>query len=293
MKQNLVILALSTIALLGLPSCTTSSSAPAPTAPQTVATSTQASIKVGGSSSTFGLIKVLQTNYEATAKNVKITKLEPGQSENIIDGIKQRVVDLGAISKTLKPEENDGSLESREVAHDALLVATHPSVTGVKNLTTEDIKGIYSGSITNWKQVGGNDAKIVLLDRPEDESAKRLLRKYYLGKDLKSSPEAVVLRKEGELIQVIQSTPYSIGTFSLAHAISDKLPVNRLSLNGIEATRENVKAGKYPMVRTISIVWHKNPSEDTQALIQYISSPPGINAMERSSFIYVTPSAKN
>ncbi len=293
MKQNLVILALSAIALLGLPSCTTSSSAPTPTAPQTVATPTQTSIKVGGSSSTLGLIKVLQTNYEATGKNVKITQLEPGQSENIIDGIKQRVVDLGAISKTLKPEENDGSLESREVAHDALLVATHPSVTGVKNLTTEELKGIYSGTINNWKQVGGNDAKIVLLDRPEDESAKRLLRKYYLGKDLKSSPEAVVLRKEGELIQVIQSTPYSIGTFSLAHAISDKLPVNRLSLNGVEATRENVKAGKYSMVRTISIVWHKNSTEATQALIQYISSPPGINAMEQSGFIYVIPSAKN
>ena len=163
----------------------------------------------------------------------------------------------------------------------------------MKNLTTEDIKGIYSGTITNWKQVGGNDAKIVLLDRPEDESAKRLLRKHYLGNDLKSSPEAVVLRKETELIQTIQSTPYSIGSFSLAHAISDKLPVNRLSLNGIEPTRENVEAGKYPMVRTISIVWHKNPTEATQSLIKYISSSPGINAMEQSGFISVPPSAKN
>ncbi|TAG86682.1 MAG: phosphate ABC transporter substrate-binding protein [Oscillatoriales cyanobacterium] len=293
MKQNLVILALSAIALLGLPSCTTSSSAPTTTTPTTVATLTQTSIKIGASSSTLGLTKVLQTNYEATAKNAKITQLEPGQSENIIDGIKQRVVDLGAISKTLKPEENDGSLESREVAHDALLVATHPSVTGVKNLTTEQIKDIYNGTITNWKQVGGNDAKIVLLDRPEDESAKRLLRKHYLGKDLKNSPEAVVLRKEGELIQAIQSTPYSIGTFSLAHAISHKLSVNRLNLNGVEPTRVNVKTGNYPMVRAISIVWHKNPTEPTQALIQYISSQPGINAMEQSGFISVTPSAKN
>jgi phosphate transport system substrate-binding protein len=293
MKQNLVTLALSAIALLGLPSCTTSSSVPAPTAPQSVATSTETSIKLGASSSTLGVMKVLQTNYEATAKNVKITHLEPGQSENIIDGIKQRVVDLGAISKTLKPEENDGSLESREVAQDALLVATHPSVTGVKNLTTEDIKGIYSGTIANWQQVGGTDAKIVLLDRPEDESAKRLLRKHYLGNDLKSSPEAIIFRKEGELIQAIQSTPYSIGAFSLAHAISDKLPVNRLSLNGVEPTPENVEAGNYPMVRTISIVWHKNPTEATQALIKYISSPPGINAMKQSGFISVLPSAKD
>lgn len=293
MKQNILTLTLSAIALLSLPSCTTTTITPTTTAPANVSTQPQTSIKVGGSSSALGLIKVLQSNYEATTKNVKITQLEPGQSENIIDGIKQRVVDLGAISKTLKPEENDGSLESREVVHDALLVATHPSVTGVKNLTTEDMKGIYSGSITNWKQLGGTDAKIVLLDRPEDESAKRLLRKHYLGNDLKSSQEAVILRKEGELIQTIQSTPYSIGAFSLANAISHKLSVNRLSLNGVEPTRENVKAGKYPMVRTISIVWHKNSSEANQALVKYISSPPGIKAMEESGFISVTPSAKD
>ncbi|MEG3895777.1 MULTISPECIES: substrate-binding domain-containing protein [unclassified Microcoleus] len=294
MKQNLLSVALSAIALLCLPSCsTTTSSAATTTAPTTAATQTQTSLKVGGSSSTLGLIKVLQTNYEATAKNVKITQLEPGQSENIIDGIKQTFVDIGVISKKLKPEENDGTLESREVAQDALLVATHPSVTGVKNLTTEDLKGIYSGSITNWKELGGTDAKIVLLDRPEDESAKRLLRQHYLGTDLKNSPAAIVFRKEGELIDAIQSTPYSIGTFSLAHAISNKLPVNRLSLNGVEPTPENVKAGKYPMVRTISILWHKNPTEATQALIQYISSPPGINAIEESGFISVTQSAKD
>jgi phosphate transport system substrate-binding protein len=293
MKQNILTLTLSAIPLLGLPNCTNSSSAPTTTAAPNVATPTQTSIKVGGSSSTLDLIKLLETNYLATTKNVKITQLEPGQSENIIDGIKQRLVDLGAITKTIKPEEKYGSLESREIAHDALVVATHPSVTGVKNLTTEDIKGIYSGSITNWKQLGGTDAKIVLLDRPEDESAKRLLRKHYLGADLKSSPEAVVFRKEGELSEVIQSTPYSIGAFSLAHAISHKLPVNRLSLNGVEPTRENVKAGKYPMVRTISIVWHKNPTEATQALIKYISSPSGINAMEQSGFISITPSAKD
>ena len=178
MKPNLVTVALSAIVLLGLPSCsTTTSSATTTTAPTTAATQTQTSIKVGASSSTLGLMKVLQTNYEASAKNVKITNLEPGQSENIIDGVKQTLVDVGAISRTLKPEENDGTLESRDVAHDALLVATHSSVTGVKNLTTEDIKGIYSGTITNWKELGGTDAKIVLLDRPEDESAKRLLRK--------------------------------------------------------------------------------------------------------------------
>jgi phosphate transport system substrate-binding protein len=292
MLQKLVVLTLSAIALQGLSSCTPETIAPKPTAPTTVATQTQASIKVGGSSSTVNLLNVLITSYASNAQAAKITQLEPGQSENIIEGIKLKIVDFGAISKALKPEENDGTLEVREFVQDALVVATHPSVTGIKNLTTEDLKGIYSGTVTNWKQLGGPDAKIVLLDRPEDESAKRLLRKYYLGKDLKNSPEAVLLRKEGELIKTIQSTPYSIGAFSLAQAVSQKLPVNRISLNGIEPTQENVKAGKYVMVRSITIVWHKNPSESTQAFIQYVFSPPSLNAMEQSGYIPANPIAK-
>lgn len=292
MLQKLVILTLSAIALQGLSSCTPETIAPKPTTTTTAATQTQASIKVGGSSSTVNLQNILIASYTNTAKTVKITQLEPGQSENIIERIKLKVVDVGAISKALKPKENGGTLEVREVAKDALVVATHPSVTGVKDLTTEDLKGLYSGTVTNWKQLGGPDAKIVLLDRPEDESAKRLLRKHYLGADLKNSPEAVLLRKEGELITTIQNTPFSIGTFSLAQVISQKLPVNRLRLDGVDPTPENVKAGKYVMVREISMIWHKNPSEATQAFIEYIFSPSGINAIEQSGFIAVSTSAK-
>jgi phosphate transport system substrate-binding protein len=292
-SQHILTLALSAIALLGLPSCTTTSSAPKTETTTTVATATQTSIKVSGSSAVSMMLTLLETDFNSTSKNLKITQLEPGQAANAIKGIKQNLVDLAVIGREIKPEENDGTIESRAIAQDALLVATHPTVTEVKNLTTENLKSIYSGTVTNWKQLGGPDAKIVLLDRPEDESAKHLLRKHYLGADLQNSPEAVPLRHEHDLIQAIQGTPYSIGFFSLTYAISNNLPVNHLSLNGVKPTNENVKADKYPMARTISIVWRKNPSKATQVLIKYISSPQGINAMEQAGFIPVTQTRKN
>jgi phosphate transport system substrate-binding protein len=291
MKQNLVIFALGAIALLGLPSCSTNSTAPSNVTATTAPSDTQASIKVASSSSTADFIRILEAAYKSTSKSKQITLLEPAQSENIIAGIKQGVVDLGAISKSLKPEENDGTLEFREVVKDALLVATHPSVTGVKNLTTENLKAIYNGSVTNWKQLGGLNAQIVVLDRPEDESAKRLLRKHYLGKDLKNAPNVIVLRKEAELIQTIQSTPYSIGAFSLAYTISHNLVVNRLSLDNIEPTLENLKTGKYAMARTIGIIWSKKASEATQLFVSYIFSQPGMNVLEQSGFASVTTAA--
>lgn len=285
MKSNLSLLVLGTFALLGLPSCLAYTITPPATTTPTAANPIGTSLNIGGSTSTVALIQVLSSHYESTSKNTKINQLEPGQSENAIAGVEQKIIDIAVISKTLKPEENDGTLEFREVARDALLVATHPSVTGVKNLTTQDLKGIYSGTLTNWKELGGPDAKILVLDRPEDESAKRLLRKHYLGTDLQNSPEAVVFRKEGELIAAIQSTPYSIGAFSLAYAISHKLPVKHLSLDNIEPTPENVKAGKYQMVRTIDIIWHKNPSKSALEMINYIFSPSGTKVLEESGFI--------
>jgi phosphate transport system substrate-binding protein len=289
MKQMPTIWALGAIALLGLYSCSTqpnSSVAPETTAtsqPETTA-STQNAIKVGGSSSTVSFLRSLETAYQTTAKNSSMTLLEPGQSENIIAGIKQGLIDVGAISRTLESEEDEGSLEFRLVAQDALLVATHPTVHSVTNLTTQDLQAIYSGRITNWQELGGPDAEIVVLDRPEDESAKRLLRQHYLGKDLKNASDAVVLRKEGELIQMLQSTPYSIGAFSLAYAISHDLAVNRLSLNGIEPSLVTLKSGKYPMSRSINLVWNKQATDATQAFLNYVFSPAGTDVLERAGF---------
>ncbi len=285
--QKLVIFSISALMLLPLGSCTQSNSAQLNST-----TATPAAMKIGGSSSTAGLLTLLKTNYSAINKNVEITQLKPGQSESIIEGIKLKVVDVGTIAKSAQVGKNDNLLNSREIVRDLLLVATHPSVTGVKNLTTKNLQDIYSGNVSNWQQLGGPNAKIVLLDRPEDESAKQILRKYYLGKDLKNSPQAVVFRKEGELTQAIQSTPYSIGAFSLAHAISHQLPVNRLSLNGFAPTPENLKTNNYPMVRHLSVVWHKNPSAATQSFIQYIFSPPAMSASERAGFIPVAESGQ-
>jgi phosphate transport system substrate-binding protein len=245
----------------------------------------QSEIRIGGSSSTYPMVKVLADAYAIKDKNNQMKTLPPNQSEGVIAGVKEGLLDIGGISKQLKSEDNDGTLEYREAAQDALLVATHPSVTGVTNLTTEHLKAIYSGKISNWKDFGGPDAKIVVLDRPEDESAKRLLRKYFLGDQLKNSPDAVILRQESDLIAALQNTKYSIGAFSLANAISNKLPVKHLSLNDVEPTPENVDVGKYQMVRHIGIISKKTPKQPVLNFIDFTKSPEGISALRKSGFV--------
>ena len=249
----------------------------------------QQTIKISGSGSVYLALQVLAKAYEKKAKDTKITFLPRNQTSGGIMGVKEGLVEIGAASRKLTPEEKNGAIESREIARDALMVATHPSVTGVTNLQPNQLRGIYRGKIWNWRQLGGPDASIIVLDRPEDESAKKLLRQYYLGNTLKITTSAVLLQQEPELIDALQNTPYSIGAFSAAYATANELPVNRLSLNDIAPTVENIIAGKYKMVREIAIVWKNPPSTATQKFIKFMSSQEGAEELQKSSFAPSTP----
>ncbi|MBV6624939.1 MAG: substrate-binding domain-containing protein [Rivularia sp. (in: Bacteria)] len=279
MNRNLLFtLVFGMTAFLGTTSCNSSNSTQAEV-------KTQQEIKLGGSSSTHVAMKLLGDAYANQNQDIKFTFLPQGQSGSSIAGVKKGLRDIAGASRKLKPKEDDGSVIYKQLATDGLLVATHPSVKGINNLTTSQLKAIYSGAVTNWQQLGGENAEIVVLDRPEDESAKKLLRQYYLGKELKNAPKAAIMRYEPELINALQNTPYSIGAFSLAYTISNKLPVNRLSINDIEPTPANIKSGKYKMVRTIGVVWNKKPSEATQKYLDFAFSEAGAEILNNSGFV--------
>ncbi|KST66594.1 substrate-binding domain-containing protein [Mastigocoleus testarum] len=279
MKNNILLsITLGIISLFGTNSCSSGNITKSEV-------QAQQEIKIVGSSSTYQAAKILATAYENKTGNVKLTFLPKSQSSSGIAGVKKGFVDIGTVSRTLKPEEDDTSVVYREFVQDALVVGIHPSVEGVRNLQTSQLKAIYSGRVTKWQDLGGSKGKIVVLDRPEDESGKRLLREYYLGKELQNAPEAVIMRHEPELVNALNNTPYSIGTFSLAYALSNKLSVKRLSLNNIEATTQNVLAGKYKMVRKLGIVYSKKPTPKTQGFVDFIFSEQGQEVLRRSGFV--------
>ncbi|MBW4479593.1 MAG: substrate-binding domain-containing protein [Tolypothrix brevis GSE-NOS-MK-07-07A] len=159
-------------------------------------------IKIGSSSSTVTVLKLLAQAYQSQNKTVKIEFISNSQSEGAIAALKNDIIDVAGSSRQLKPEDDNSEVQYRELAKDLLIVATNNSVKGVTNLSTKQLKAIYKGDITNWRELGGANADVVVLDRPEDESAKKLLRKYYLGEE-KTTTKAVILNKEGELIETL------------------------------------------------------------------------------------------
>jgi phosphate transport system substrate-binding protein len=267
--------------LLGLTGCTGSPSASSATAnPQQAA----ATIKVNGSSSAQSAMESLIQAYQVQTPATTVNQVPSGQAESAIAAVKNNLVDVAFITRTLKPEEENLNLKYAELAKDGLLVATHPTVTGVTQLTKANLQAIYSGQVSNWRELGGPDAAIVVLDRPEDESAKRLLRQHYLGAELPNAPAAVVLKQEPELITALTNTPYAIGAFSLAYAIAKDLPVNRLTLDGIVPTQDNIAAGQYPMVRKLGFVTQNPPNPSTQSFVTFVQGADGRNAIAKAGF---------
>jgi phosphate transport system substrate-binding protein len=291
MHQYSILFVAGAIALFHLSSCTTTPSTHSATNASSSAgqqTKAQAELKITGASTSYAGMRIIADAFQAQRSQIKITFLPPSQSSGGIAAVKDELVEIGSVTRPPKPEEDNGQLAYREIAQDALLVATHPSVAGVTNLTGEDLRKIYSGAVTNWKEFGGPDADIIVLDRPEDESAKQLLRQHYLGEALPNAPKAVVLRHETDLVTAIQNTPHSIGAFSLANAIHNQLPVNRLRLDGVEPTPENVRSGNYKMVRLLGLVWKQSPSPEVQALLDFVSSPETVRMLEQSGFVIPT-----
>ncbi|TAK36809.1 MAG: phosphate ABC transporter substrate-binding protein [Chloroflexota bacterium] len=264
----------------GVVACGKTAAAVSKPEPQPVQT-----IKITGAGSVYPALQTVATAFEAETKGGKVVFLPSSQTTGGISAVKAGLVDIGAMTRALKAEENDGRLQYWEFTRDALMVATHPSVTGVTNLTTDDLKAIYSGKVSNWHELGGPEAAIVLLDRPEDESAKILLRQSYLGGDLTIAPSAIVLQQEQELAKAVHDTPYSIGAFSLAYAISGQPPLNRLSLDGVAPTAGNVRSGQYKMVRTLGVLSTTQPASAAKDFLDFALGPAGSEELSKAGFV--------
>lgn len=242
------------------------------------------SVTVVGASTPYPAIRLLGEAY-ATASDTQIAFLDSSQSSGGIAGVKAGLAEIGTVTRPPKPAEADDNLFHREVAKDVLLVATHPSVEGIENLTTQDLQDIFSGHVTNWQMLGGPNAEIIVLDRAEDTSAKRLLRQHYLGDTLENSASSILLRRESDVVEALQNTPYSVGVLSLSKITVNNLTVNPIKLDGMAPTSKNLKAGQYPMHRTLGIVWYGTLSDKTQSFVDFIFSESGADILEKAGFV--------
>ena len=261
----------------------TASSAEASTvAESTVAASSEAapaeatadlsgSISMVGSTSMEKLANALSEAFMEEYPDVTVTAEFVGSGAGI-EAVTNGTADIGNSSRSLKDEEKAAGVVENIVAIDGIAVCVDPA-NEVADLTKEQLTNIYNGTVTNWKEIGGADEPIIVIGREAGSGTRGAFEELV---DLKDACKyANELDSTGAVIAKVASTPGAIGYASL-DALDDS--VKALSLEGVEATAENIKAGNYFLSRPFVMATKGEVSEQNdlvQAWFDFVLGDEG------------------
>lgn len=173
------------------------------------------------------------------------------------------------------------------VAYDALAVVAHPS-NPVKQLTRQQLEDIFRGKITNWKQVGGDDRKIVVYSRETSSGTYEFFKESVL-KNKNYMANSLSMPATGAIIQSVSQTKGAIGYVGLAY-VSPRVKTLSVSYDGkhyAAPTVENATNKTYPIVRPLYYYYNVKKKAEIDPLIQYILSPDGQDIIKKSGYIPV------
>lgn len=200
------------------------------------------SISMVGSTSMEKLANALSEAFMEKYPDVTVTAEFVGSGAGV-EAVTNGTADIGNSSRSLKDEEKAAGVVENVVAIDGIAVCVDPA-NEVANLTKEQLTNIYNGTITNWKEVGGADEPIIVIGREAGSGTRGAFEE--LVDLVDGCKYANELDSTGAVIAKVASTPGAIGYASL-DALDDS--VKALSLEGVEATAENIKAGNYFLSR--------------------------------------------
>lgn len=232
---------------------------------------TSGTVSTDGSTSMASVIGTLGEAFEKENPGVTFT-YNPTGSGSGIQAVLEGRCDIGLSSRSLKEEEKAGGLTETVLAYDGIAIIVHPE-NPVTNLSLEQIAAIYTGEITNWSQVGGNDAEIVLIGR-EAGSGTRDGFEAITGTSEKCRYRQE-LTSTGDVITNVAANPDAIGYASLA-AVKDS--VRTLSVDGVIPSEDSVKDGSYVVQRPFVLVTRSGAalSETAQKFFDFATSEAAV-----------------
>ena len=233
-------------------------------------------ISISGSTSVQPLAQDLADVFAETNPGVMIEIQGGGSSQGIKDA-STGISDIGNSSRDLKEEEKAGITE-HVIAYDAIAVVLHPT-NKIDGLTGEQLKKIFSGEITNWKEVGGNDLEILVVTR-EAGSGTRSAFQELLGLEEKTDggtrslirEDALVADGNGPVKANIASKENAIGYISLGFADET---LKRIKVDGVECTTESVMNKSYKISRPFLMLTMGEPRPEVKAFLDFILSDEG------------------
>lgn len=238
-------------------------------------------VSLNGSTSMEKFVNGLKEAIVETYPNLQLEPQFTGSSAGV-EAVVSGTAQIGDVSRALSDEEKSKGLVENVVALDGIAIITDKNNT-VANLTKQQLIDIYTGKITNWKDVGGSDQKIVVIGR-EDGSGTRDAFEEIL--DIADQCKlAQTLSETGQVAAAVEKTPGAIGYISL-DALSDK--VKALQLDGVEASEATIKDGSYTLQRPFVMATKGEVSEqskEVQAVFEYINSDAGQKVIEQVGLV--------
>jgi len=250
-------------------------------------------IQLKGSDTILNLSQAVAEEFMKTNKNAKISVTGGGSGTGIAAKL-NKTIDIAMASREMKESEwkkaKDGGLNLQEItiAYDGITIIVNKS-NPIKNLTTEQLRGIFMGEIKNWSELGGPDEKIVVLSRDSSSGTHVFFKEHVLRKGNEKGPEeysksALFLPSNEALKQEIESSKGAIAYIGMGYMDNS---VKDVTVNGVEANLGNVKFKKYPIAR--GVYWYTDKKLDGVAkdLVSYMMSAKGQALVKKEGFVPV------
>jgi phosphate transport system substrate-binding protein len=238
-----------------------------------------------GSSTVAPLVGEMARRFETMNPGIRIDVQTGGSSRGIND-TRNGTADIGMVSRALKPDEND--LHAFTIALDGISIILHTN-NRVTALSKQQIIDIYTGKITNWKSVGGADARITVVNKAEGRSTLELFLHYLELKNSQIKPHAII-GDNPQGIKTVAGNPNAIGYVSIGAAEYEAergAPIRLLALDGVEASVANVRNGTFPLSRPLNLITSREPQGLARRFIEFARSLQTHDLVEAQYFVPV------
>lgn len=247
----------------------------------------EGTITAAGSSALKPLVDEANQKFIEKNPNVSIT-VDAGGSGEGLKQVSEGTVTIGN-SDVSAEEKLDADQAKELVDHQVCVVTMAPIVNkdvteaGVKDLSTDQLIGIFTGQITNWKDVGGPDEDIVLVTRPSSSGTRATFEKYALNGNAEAENKSIETDDSGVLLKNVSDTKGAIGYVALSYLVDNK-DVDAVSIDGVAPTLENTYNGTYK-VWTMEHMYTKGKgSKADKAFIKYIMSDDFAKTCEKLGY---------
>ena len=262
-------------------SASSSASAAAGSAASSTAAALSGNVAAGGSTSMKNVIAALTEGFAEVEPGVTVS-YDPTGSGAGITGATDKTLDIGLSSRALKDDEK-ADVDGTTIALDGIAIIVN-NASKVEDLTVDQLKQMFTGEITNWSEVGGDDGEIVLIGREAGSGTRDGFESIVDVKD--SCKYAQELTATGAVISAVEANPLAIGYASLS-AVGDT--VKMVTVGGVECSEETVKDGSYEVQRPFVFVTNKSValSEQAQAFFDFATSADAADLIRTAGAVLV------